>query len=293
MILRAIFIFLSKFYLFFMKARKGRSLPLTYSFDVPWSSQIGLRFSNLSSNNKIKNFCVRKFSSESNSTRFAGFITSQKRVLKTTFCSWLGCLANQLIPSNYTSAQIKNLQDKFDWLIFKINGHCESTNHDNLDDIDYTWALNIANPDPEEDYHDEERRTIAQFLNQNNNPKMNSIKNKDQIDNGKIYKMPRVIYEGFEFGGSIPVNLLLKKLYKDNIFEVDEDYFNGDPLDPESEFDFCRWAHNRHWVSTEAFTKYIIALYITIYQKQDANKWCELAMDYDSNHIYPYGKIKK
>ena len=269
-----------------MIARKGRVLPLTYSFDVPWTPILGSRFGKIASNNKIKNFLVRIVSSESGN-RFVGFITSRKRVLKTTFCSWLGCLPNQLIPSSYTHVQFYNMKGSFDWEIVKINNKIENTMYDNLDDIDFQWALATerTQAEDEEDYHNEERRTLAQFIDQSN-ARLDTLRNKPHTNN-KNEQMPRVIYNGYEFGGKIPVTLLLKKLCFDAVIQVREDYWDGDIVLPDVEFDFYRFARDRHWQSVDALKQYIVAFYITIYQKKDVNNWVRKVMEYARNHRAP------
>ena len=77
---------------------------------------------------------------------------------------------------------------------------------------------------------------MAQFINQSN-ARLDTIRNKPHTNN-KNEQMPRVIYNGFEFGGKIPVTLLLKKLCLDDVVQIRDDYWDGDIVMPDVEFDF-------------------------------------------------------
>lgn len=256
-----------------MKGASGRVLPLSYFFNVPDTYLTQERFKQLASNKKIKNFVVRKIRSDSNKSGFMGIITSVKRVLKTTFMSWLNCLPNQIWPCYFTDVQIYLWGNTYNTWIKKCRGRGQATQYDNLDDIDAEWARqHPANIEEEEDYHEVERRTIAQFINDNPLERLTTVRNTPDE------QMPHITIDGMTFGGQvIPINLMILKLSTewhlkiDDIYFVDDDGHIRDREDSEAHLDWFAYKNAFNYKSIDALRKHLVALYICAFQPKDAN----------------------
>ena len=261
-----------------MISKRGSPLPLTYQFRIPWNFILFNNIERLSSNKKIKNFLIRIERSESGETDLIGYITSRKRVLKSTFCTWLFCQPNQLTPLNVQQTFFNQFMGETRWIVVVLNRVKIYSKYDNLGNIDLEQALNIHAPQAQEeiDYQEEERMTITRLVNEQNTRLLNVNKPKNVPPNENI---PHVIINGCEFAGRLPVDGLLAKLCEDQYVVVPreywiEDYFYG-PMS--AEFDWVGYSHRRN-LNVEFLRKYVIALYISIYQKDDVNDWVKYTM---------------
>lgn len=262
-----------------MISKRGSPLPLTYQFRIPWNFILFNNIERLASNKKIKNFLIRIERSESGETDLIGYITSRKRVLKSTFCTWLLCQPNQLTPLNVQQTFFNQFFGETRWIVFILNRVKIFSKYDNLGNIDLEQALSIQAPQAQEeiDYHEEERMSITRLVNEHNTRLLNVEKPKNVPPNENI---PHIIINGVEFAGRLPVDALLAKLCQDQYVIVPreywiEDYFAGELS---AEFDWVGYSHRRNY-NVEFLRKYVIALYISIYQKDDVNNWVKEIME--------------
>lgn len=263
-----------------MISKRGSPLPLTYQFRIPWNFSLFNNIERLASNKKIKNFLIRIERSESGETDLLGYITSRKRVLKSTFCTWLYCQPNQLTPLNVQQTFFNQFIGETRWVVFILNRVKIYSKYDNLGNIDLQQALNIHAPQAEEeiDYHEEERMSITRLVAEHNTRLLNVNKPKNVPPSDTI---PRVIINGVEFGGRLPVDALLAKLCMDGHVNIPrqywiEDWYAGGPM--YAEFDWCGYSHRRDY-EVSFVRDYVIALYISIYQKNDVNDWVKNIME--------------
>ena len=255
-----------------MISRRGSPLPLTYQFRIPWNFVLMNSIERLASNKKIKNFLIRIERSESGETDLVGYITSQKRVLKSTFCTWLSCQPNQLTPLNVQQTFFNQFFGETRWIVFILNRVKIYSKYDNLGNIDLEHALNIHAPQAEEeiDYHEEERMSITRLVEEHNTRLLNVNKPKNVPPSENI---PHVIINGIEFAGRLPVDALLAKLCINQYVSVPRDYWIEDWFaggEFEAQFDWVAYSHRRNY-DVEFLRNYVIALYISIYQKKDVN----------------------
>ena len=267
-----------------MISRRGNPLPLTYQFRIPWNFNLFNNIERLASNKKIKNFLIRIERSESGETDLIGYITSRKRVLKSTFCTWLYCQPNQLTPLNVQQTFFHQFFGETRWIVFILDRVKIFSKYDNLGNIDLEQALNIHAPQAEEeiDYHEEERMSITKLINEHNTRLLNVNKPKNVPPAQTI---PRIKINGIEFGGKLPVDAMLAKLNMEQYVQVPrqywvEDWFAGGPFD--AKFDWVSYAHKRE-LNVETLRNYVIALYISIYQKNDVNNWVKYIMESADN----------
>lgn len=263
-----------------MISKRGSPLPLTYQFRIPWNFILFNNIERLASNKKIKNFLIRIERSESGETDLIGYITSRKRVLKSTFCTWLFCQPNQLTPLNVQQTFFNQFVGETRWIVFILNRTKIYSKYDNLGNIDLEQALNIHAQQAQEeiDYHEEERMSITRMVNEHNTRLLNIEKPKNVPPSENI---PHVIINGIEFAGRLPVDALLAKLCMEQYVVVpreywDEDYFAGGPMS--AQFNWVGYSHRRH-LDVKFLRNYIIALYISIFQKDDVNEWVKKIME--------------
>ena len=254
-------------------------MPLTYQFRIPWNYSLFNNIERLASNKKIKNFLIRIERSESGETDLIGYLTSQKRVLKSTFCTWLLCQPNQLTPLNVQQTFFNHFINETRWLVIILDRIKIYSKYDNLGDIDLEQALNIHAPQANEeiDYHEQERMSITRLVEEHNTRLLNVNKLKNVPPNENI---PHVIINGIEFAGRLPVDALLAKLCINQYVAVPQSYwiedYYSDPMG--CEFDWVGYSHRRNY-EVEFLRNYVIALYISIYQKDDVNDWVNNIMD--------------
>lgn len=263
-----------------MISKRGSPLPLTYQFRIPWNFNLFNNIERLASNKKIKNFLIRIERSESGETDLIGYITSRKRVLKSTFCTWLYCQPNQLTPLNVQQTFFNQFIGETRWIVFILNRVKMFKKYDNLGDIDLEQALNIQVPQARDeiDYHENERMTIQQLINEHDIQMFNIEKPKNVPPNEQI---PNIIFNGIILGGKLPVTALLAKMCGDGLVKVPRDYWETAdyeyfPMD--AEFNWVSYAHS-HNIDINDLRNYVIALYIAFYQKSDVNEWVKKTMD--------------
>lgn len=263
-----------------MISKRGSPLPLTYQFRIPWNFILFNNIERLASNKKIRNFLIRIERSESGETDLIGYITSRKRVLKSTFCTWLYCQPNQLTPLNIQQAFFNQFIGQTRWIVVILNRVKIYNKYDNLGDIDLQQALNIQVPQAEDeiDYHERETSTIQQAIHEHNLRMLNVDKPKNVPPNEQ---MPHIIFNGIILGGRLPVDALLAKMCGDGLVKVPREYWDsGDyeyfPMD--AIFDWVTYSH-RHNIDVNNLRNYVIALYIAFYQKVDVNDWVRKTLD--------------